>query len=99
MEYLTDADLTRLENAILQGEEYAEKLALFKSAFIPPENRRFILSAFTVYDACSKRQRDVFILRLKMYTFKEIGEALGVGTSTAKKHWYRALKKVSSVLV
>ena len=99
MEYLTDADLTRLENAILQGEEYAEKLALFKSAFIPPENRRFILSAFAVYDACSNRQRDVFTLRLKMYTFKEIGEALGVGTSTAKKHWYRALKKVSSVLV
>ena len=99
MDYLTDADLTRLENAILQGEEYAEKLALFKSAFIPPENRRFILSAFAVYDACSKRQRDVFTLRLKMYTFKEIGEALGVGTSTAKKHWYRALKKVSSVLV
>ena len=99
MDYLTDADLTRLENAILQGEEYAEKLALFKSAFIPPENRRFILSAFAVYDACSKRQRDVFTLRLKMYTFREIGEALGIGTSTAKKHWYRALKKVSSVLV
>mgnify|MGYP005826179781 FL=1 len=99
MENITDADLTRLENAVIQGEEYAEKLALFKSAFIPPENRRFILSAFTVYDACSKRQREVFILRLKMYTFKEIGEALGVGTSTAKKHWYRALKKVSSILV
>ena len=99
MENITDADLTRLENAVLQGEEYAAKLALFKSAFIPPENRRFILSAFTVYDACSKRQREVFILRMKMYTFKEIGEALGVGTSTAKKHWYRALKKVSSILV
>ena len=99
MEYLTDADLTRLENAILQGEEYAEKLALFKSAFIPPENRRFIISAFTVYDACSKRQRDVFTLRLKMYTFQEIGETLGIGTSTAKIHWYRALQKVSSVLV
>ena len=99
MDYLTDADLTRLENAILQGEEYAEKLALFKSAFIPPENRRFIISAFAVYDACSKRQRDVFTLRLKMYTFQEIGETLGIGTSTAKKHWYRALQKVSSVLV
>tara|TARA_R100000501_G_C2591220_1_gene91144 strand:+ start:236 stop:535 length:300 start_codon:yes stop_codon:yes gene_type:complete len=99
MENITDADLTRLENAVIQGEEYAEKLALFKSAFIPPENRRFILSAFAVYDACSKRQRDVFTLRLKMYTFCEIGEALGIGTSTAKKHWYRALKKVSSVLV
>ena len=99
MENITDADLTRLENAVIQGEEYAAKLALFKSAFIPPENRRFILSAFTVYDACSKRQRDVFHLRLKMYTFREIGETLGVGTSTAKKHWYRALKKVSSVLV
>ena len=99
MENITDADLTRLEDAVILGEEYTEKLSIFKAGFIPPENRRFIISAFAVYDACSKRQRDVFTLRLKMYTFQEIGETLGIGTSTAKKHWYRALKKVSSVLV
>ena len=99
MENITDADLTRLENSILLGEEFSEKFSLFRHGFIPPEIRRFQFAAYAVYDVCSKRQREVFILKLKHHTFKEIGESLGIGTSTAKIHWYRVLKKMSSVLV
>jgi len=99
MENITDADLARLEDAVILGEEYTKKLSIFKAGFIPPEMRRFQFAAYAIYDACSKRQREVFQLRIKMYTFKEIGESLGIGTSTAKIHWYRVLKKMSSVLV
>ena len=99
MENITDADLARLEDAVLLAEEYSEKLGLFKSGFISPELRRFQIAAYAIYDICSDRQLEVCHLRLKNFTFREIGEALGIGTSTAKIHWYRVLKKVSSVLV
>jgi|TARA_Y100000296_G_C4956240_1_gene148726 DNA-binding CsgD family transcriptional regulator len=99
MEHITDADLARLENAVILADEFSEKFSLFRHGFIPPEMRRFQFAAYAVYDVCSMRQREVFMLKLKQHTFKEIGEALGIGTSTAKVHWYRVLRKVSSVLV
>ena len=60
---LSDADATLLEDAIVQSEEFAEKLAIFRSGLVPPEQRWLQLNAHEIYDKLSARELEVFRMR------------------------------------
>ena len=99
MDLFSTLDTASLDEAVEVSEQFSEKFRVFRSGLIPSHLRIFQLHAHKVYDSCSARQRQVLTLRLRDHTFREIGLALGVGESTAKVHWYRLLKKLSSIPV
>ena len=90
---LSDADATLLEDAIIQSEEFAEKLAIFRSGLIPPEQRWLQLNAHESYDKLSMRELEVFKMRTLKHTFPVIAEALDISVSSAKTYWRRCLAK------
>ena len=95
---LSDADATLLEDAIIQSEEFAEKLAIFRSGLIPPEQRLLQLTAHEIYDKLSMRELEVFKMRTLKHTFPVIAEALDISVSSAKTYWRRCLAKCSKAL-
>ena len=96
---LSDADATLLADAITQGNEYAEKLAIFQSGLISPELRWLQLEAHNIYDQLSDRELTVFKMRILQHTFPTIAEALDISVSSAKTYWRRSMAKCSKVLM
>ena len=96
---LSDADATLLEDAIIQSEQFAERLAVFRSGLISPEQRWFQLSAHKIYDNLSARELEVFKMRTLKHTFPVIAEALGVSVSSAKTYWRRCLAKCTTAFM
>ena len=96
---LSDADATLLEDAIIQSEEFAEKLAIFRSGLIPPEQRWLQLNAHEIYDKLSMRELEVFKMRTLKHTFPVIAEALNISVSSAKTYWRRCLAKCSKAFM
>ena len=96
---LSDADATILEDAIVQSEEFAAKLAVFRSGLIPPEERWLQLNAHTIYDKLSEREREVFNMRTLKHTFPVIADALDISVSSAKTYWRRCLAKCEKMFV
>ncbi len=90
---LSDADATLLEDAIVQSEEFAEKLAIFRSGLIPSEQRWLQLNAHEIYDKLSARELEVFKMRTLKHTFPVIADALEISVSSAKTYWRRCLAK------
>ena len=96
---LSDADATILEDAIVQSEEFAAKLAVFRSGLIPPEERWLQLNAHTIYDKLSEREIEVFNMRTLKHTFPVIADALDISVSSAKTYWRRCLAKCEKMFV
>jgi DNA-binding NarL/FixJ family response regulator len=96
---LTDLDAERLERAITQSEEYAEKLAIFTSAFIAPDLRYLQLAAHQIYDDLSKREKTVFEMKLKGHECTHIARALKISRSSARVYWARALSKCAKIIM
>ena len=90
---LSDADANLLEDAIIQSEEFAAKLAIFRSGLIPPEQRWLQLNAHEIYDKLSPRELSVFRMRTLQHTFPTIADALEISVSSAKPYWRRCLAK------
>lgn len=98
MDIFSTDDTAPLDDAVDIGEEFADKYRAFVSGLIDPSLRYYQLQAHKMYDACTERQREVLLLRLKHHTFKEIAMQLQVQESTIKVHWYRLLRKLSSFI-
>ena len=96
---LSDADANILEDAIVQSEEFAAKLAIFRSGLIPPEQRWLQLNAHKIYDKLSKREIAVFEMRTLKHTFPVIADALNISVSSAKTYWRRCLAKCEKMVV
>ncbi len=96
---LSDADATLLEDAIVQSEEFAAKLAIFRSGLIPPEQRWLQINAHDIYDKLSVRELEVFKLRTCQHTFPVIAEALKISVSSAKTYWRRCLGKCTKAFM
>lgn len=96
---LTDADAERLESAITQSEEYATKMAIFASAFIPPEMRYLQLAAHQIYDELSEREKQVFEMKLKGHECTHIAIELEISRSSARVYWARALNKCARIIM
>ena len=99
MDIFSSKDTAALDEAVEVSEQISEKFVVFRNGLIPPHLSLYQLHAYKIYDSCSDRQSQVLELRLRNQTFKEIGLGLGVGESTVKVHWYRLLKKLSSITV
>ena len=98
MDIFSTDDTASLDEAVDISNEFSEKYRVFISCLIDPSLRYYQLQAHKMYDACTKRQREVLLLRLKHHTFKEIALQLQVQESTIKVHWYRLLRKLSSFI-
>ena len=96
---LSDGDADILSDAIVQSEEYAAKLAVFRSGLIPPEDRWLQISAHDIYDKLSKRELAVFELRTLQHTFPVIADALEISVSSAKTYWRRCLAKCNKAFM
>ena len=96
---LSDTDANILEDAIVQSEEFAAKLAIFRSGLIPPEERWLQINAHTIYDKLSEREREVFNMRTLKHTFPVIADALDISVSSAKTYWRRCLSKCEKMFV
>ena len=96
---LTDADAERLVRAVTRAKDYAEKMAIFQSAFIAPEQRWLQLAAHELYDELSPREIEVFSMRIRQHTFPIIAEALEISESTAKTYWLRTMAKCSKLFM
>ena len=96
---LSDADATILEDAIVQSEEFAAKLAIFRSGLIPPEQRWLQLNAHKIYDKLSAREVAVFNMRTLQHTFPVIADALDISVSSAKTYWRRCLAKCNKAFM
>ena len=96
---LSDADADILSDAIVQSEEYAAKLAVFRSGLIPPEDRWLQISAHDIYDKLSERELAVFELRTLQHTFPVIADALEISVSSAKTYWRRCLTKCNKAFM
>jgi DNA-binding CsgD family transcriptional regulator len=96
---LSDADATLLEDAIIQSEEFAERLAVFRSGLISPEKRWLQLSAHKIYDDLSARELEVFKMRTLKHTFPVIADALDISVSSAKTYWRRCLAKCTAAFM
>tara|TARA_R100001463_G_scaffold127083_1_gene185017 strand:+ start:71 stop:382 length:312 start_codon:yes stop_codon:yes gene_type:complete len=90
---LTEDDYERLIESIDLGDEFFQKLAVFRSGLIPPEKRQWQILAHQAYDTLSIRELQVFKRRLKQHSFPVIAENLDISESSAKTYWRRALKK------
>ncbi len=95
---VTDADYERLIESIDLGDEMFQKLAIFRSGLIAPEMRQWQLAAHEAYDTLSKRELEVFKMRLKSHSFPIIADALEISESSAKTYWRRAIKKCWELL-
>lgn len=96
---LSDADAALLEDAITQSDEYATKLAIFKSGLIEPELRWLQLGAHQIYDELSDREKTVFNMRLLQHTFPIIAETLDISVSSAKTYWRRCMAKCNKLIL
>jgi DNA-directed RNA polymerase specialized sigma24 family protein len=96
---LSDADANILEDAIVQSEEFAAKLAIFRSGLIPPEDRWLQLNAHDIYDNLSEREKSVFKMRTLQHTFPAIAENLDISVSSAKTYWRRCLAKCNKAFM
>jgi len=92
---LTDTDQERLEEAIDLGEEFREKLLIFRSGLIDQKYRWLQLEAHKIYDSLSVRELEVFKMRTRQHTFPQIASALEISVSSAKTYWRRSLAKCS----
>ena len=90
---ITNKDYERLLESIDLGDEFFQKLAIFRSGLIAPNLRHRQLKAHQAYDTLSSRELEVFRMRLKSHTFTMIASSLGISDSSAKTYWRRALKK------
>ena len=90
---ITNKDYERLLESIDLGDEFFQKLAIFRSGQIAPNLRHWQLKAHQEYDTLSSRELEVFRMRLKSHTFPMIASSLGISDSSAKTYWRRALKK------
>jgi len=90
---ITNKDYERLLESIDLGDEFFQKLAIFRSGLIAPHLRHWQLKAHQAYDTLSSRELEVFRMRLKSHTFPMIASSLGISDSSAKTYWRRALKK------
>tara|TARA_R100001510_G_C7640520_1_gene198182 strand:+ start:221 stop:559 length:339 start_codon:yes stop_codon:yes gene_type:complete len=90
---LSDADATLLEDAIIQSEQFAEKLAIFRTGLIPKDQRWLQTNAHDIYDKLSSRELEVFKMRTLKHTFPVIADALDISVSSAKTYWRRCLEK------
>lgn len=96
---LSDGDADILSDAIVQSEEYAAKLAVFRSGLIPPKDRWLQISAHDIYDKLSERELAVFELRTLQHTFPIIADALEISVSSAKTYWRRCLAKCNKAFM
>tara|TARA_R100001163_G_C5005234_1_gene152994 strand:+ start:392 stop:733 length:342 start_codon:yes stop_codon:yes gene_type:complete len=90
---ITNKDYDRLIESIDLGDEFFQKLAIFRSGLIPFHLRQWQLNAHKAYDILSERELEVFKMRLKSHTFPMIAQSLGISDSSAKTYWRRAIKK------
>ena len=67
---LTDTDQERLEEAIDLGEEFREKLLIFRSGLIDQKYRWLQLEAHKIYDSLSVRELEVFKMRTRQIHFR-----------------------------
>ncbi|BAQ90736.1 transcriptional regulator [uncultured Mediterranean phage uvMED] len=96
---LTDTDAERLVSAITRSKNFANKMAIFQTGFIAPKHRWLQTSAHDLYDVLSKRERQVFAMRIQQHTFPIIAEALQISESTAKTYWLRTMTKCSKLFM
>ena len=97
-EMLTDKNAEMLTDSQDLRLEFVEKLHIFSSGLIEPEERKWQLAAHEAYDTLSVRERQVFKLRLKLMTFPHIAQGLDISVSSAKTYWRRALMKCEQYL-
>jgi len=95
---ITDEDTDRLLNAIEHQDKVLQKLIVFRSGLIPKEMRWLQLKAHEFYDLLSKRELQVFKLRVRSHTFPEIASVVGVTESSCKEYWRRTIKKINAVI-
>tara|TARA_R110002020_G_scaffold35578_2_gene107289 strand:- start:1004 stop:1342 length:339 start_codon:yes stop_codon:yes gene_type:complete len=96
---LTDTDAERLVSAITRSKNFRNKMAIFQSGFIVPKHRWLQIAAHNLYDVLSKREREVFSMRIQQHTFPIIADALDISESTAKTYWLRTMAKCSKLFM
>ena len=95
---LTDKNAEMLTDSMDLRNEFVKKLHIFETGLIEEKDRKWQIAGHKAYDIMSKRERQVFKLRLKLMTFPHIAQGLEISVSSAKTYWRRALAKCGQFL-